>query len=821
MKKNDTLLLLITSTLSIISGQSYAVQFNTNFFAGKSNQADLSQFYTTSDLPPGQYNVDLYLNNEWKGRFDIVVKNNSQDLYLKGEDLLRLGLKLDDKESIDPQQQMPIDKFLHGGKATLNTSVLTVHLSVPQAYVKNELKGYIDPAHWDEGIPGIMLSYNSNYYHTQNKHSADNKQDDDNAYVALNSGLNLLGWQLRDQSTYLYNDASGSKWTNNTRYLQRGIAMLNSEVRLGDSYTSSDLFDSFRFRGISLHTDMRMYPDAYQGFAPVIRGVAQTNALIKVSQNGTVIYQTNVPPGEFAIDNILPTGSGGDLSVDVVEANGSVNHFIVPFASVPNMLKEGMTKYDLSLGKTRLTDTAYHPEFLQASYQYGFNNLLTGYTGTIVSENYQSLLIGTGLNLPIGAVSLDISQSNAKFQQGQTMRGLSYKLSYSKFMPQTSTNFALAAYRYSTPNYLSFTDAISMHDWLNQGYESQSFSRQKNTFNININQNMGGNLGSFFLSGTLRDYWGQAGKNKEYQVGYSNVIGKINYSLSASRVRYVTNDQHSREEQRYYLSISVPLDMFDNPAYLTSSIATSGSHYDNSNLGISGNSGPSSRLNYNLNVANQHKGATTGSANLSYKTPFSTLSGSYSESSDYRQAGFGATGSIVAYQGGVLTSNQIGDTFAIIDAPGAANAAINGNRNIVTNSSGKVLVPYLSPYRQNAIMLDTSDMPEGAAELQGNIRDVAPYAGAITYLGFKTDQRKTFIFYSSLPNGIPLPFGTEVVNRAGQHVGYVGQGSMVFIQAETLPDAVEVKLNREDKQTCIISPLKPGLGAAANPCRLP
>ncbi|MGR7043521.1 fimbria/pilus outer membrane usher protein [Klebsiella aerogenes] len=811
-------LFLMTSSLFVVSEKCFAVKFNTNFLVGQSGKSDLSRFYTSSDLPPGKYNVDLYVNNDWKGHFDITVKDSAQDLYLDADDLPRLGLKTEGQpEHNKVQTALPLAEYLHGGKAELDATNLSLRINVPQAYVKSELKGYVDPAFWDQGIPGAMLSYNANYYHTQNKHAANNSNDD-NAYISLNSGINLLGWQLRDQSTYQYTKSSGSKWVNNTRYLQRGIAALNAELRVGDSYTMSEMFDSFRYRGASLHTDMRMYPDAYQGFAPIIRGIAQTNALVKVSQNGMAIFQTNVPPGPFALDNILPTGSGGDLDVEVIEADGRSNKFIVPFASVPNMLKPGMVKYDITAGQTRIPDNSYNPKFLQASYQYGMSNLLTGYTATIISEDYISLLLGSGFNLPIGAVSLDISQSDAKFKDGERLKGTSYKLAYSKFLSHTGTNFALAAYRYSTRNYLTLTDAINMHQWIDDGYDSQNYARQKNTFNVNVNQQLGQGLGSFFISGTLRDYWGGNGKNKEYQLGYANSIGKINYTLSASRVRYSGNGESSREEQRYYLGLTIPFSLFDSPSYLTSIATMNDGHYDNSNIGISGSSGPSGRLTYGINVSDQRQSATTGSVNLSYKAPIATVNGAYSESRDFRQAGFGATGSIVAYQGGILTANQVGDTFAIVDAPGTTNASVNGNRNIVTNSSGKVLVPYLSPYRKNAIMLDTSNTPEDAAELKGNIRDVVPYSGAITYLGFKTDQRKTFVFYANQRNGNPLPFGNEVTDGKGNSIGYVGQGSMVFIRAEKMPDIARITISRKGNEQCTIHNPKSGQGAAANPC---
>ncbi|MEI9849500.1 fimbria/pilus outer membrane usher protein, partial [Enterobacter hormaechei] len=84
---------------------------------------------------------------------------------------------------------------------------------------------------------------------------------------------------------------------------------------------------------------------------PVVHGVARTNALVKVIQNGNVIYQENVPPGQFTLDSIQPTGSAGDLLVVVREADGSQQSFTVPFSAVPGMLKEGVSQYSVVAGK--------------------------------------------------------------------------------------------------------------------------------------------------------------------------------------------------------------------------------------------------------------------------------------------------------------------------------------------------------------------------------------------------------------------------------------------------------------------------------------
>ena len=80
-------------------------------------------------------------------------------------------------------------------------------------------------------------------------------------------------------------------------------------------------------------TDDNMLPDSLKGFAPVVRGIAKSNAQITIKQNGYTIYHTYVSPGAFEISDLYSTSSSGDLLVEIKEADGSVNSYSVPFSS--------------------------------------------------------------------------------------------------------------------------------------------------------------------------------------------------------------------------------------------------------------------------------------------------------------------------------------------------------------------------------------------------------------------------------------------------------------------------------------------------------
>ena len=107
-------------------------------------------------------------------------------------------------------------------------------------------------------------------------------------------------------------------------------------------------------------------------------------------------------------------------------------------------------------------------------------------------------------------------------------------------------------------------------------------------------------------------------------------------------------------------------------------------------------------------------------------------------------------------------------------------------------------------------------MKEGV-ELKGNIQEVVPYAGSVTYVRFDTDQRRQFMLPARAVNGRPLPFGTEIFDDTGASVGYVAQGGMLYLKTEQLPSRLHIKTSSDGRQSCVIS--QPTHDGQINICR--
>lgn len=238
---------------------------------------------------------------------------------------------------------------------------------------------------------------------------------------------------------------------------------------------------------------------------------------------------------------------------------------------------------------------------------------------------------------------------------------------------------------------------------------------------------------------------------------------------------------------------------------LSNSTSFSKDGYSSNNTGITGIAGEHDQLNYGIYVNQQQQNNDTSlGTNLSWRTPIAIIDGNYSHSKNAWQSGGSISSGLVVWPGGINITNQLSDTFAILDAPGLEGANINGQKYNRTNSKGQVVYDLIIPHRENHLVLDIANS-ESETELQGNRQIIAPYRGAVSYVQFTTDQRKPWYIQALRPDGSPLTFGYDVLDLQENNIGVVGQGSRLFIRVDEIPTGIKVALNDEQNLFCTIT----------------
>lgn len=799
------------------------IEFDPRFLRGSEGQdIDLSRFRQGNILQPGTQRYDLFINGEWLGPENIRAiappDGGNANLCFSPAQVRLWNLNLaalpDPAEARRQLAASDTACFDAAGlipdfQAVPAVSELTLNISIPQAYVSRHARGYVAPDKWEQGINAGFLNYNLNAYRSEYRHfDAQN-----NFFGNFNAGLNLGAWRLRYNASYSHDSFAGSHYQNVSTYVQRDIAPWRSQLTVGQSYTQNTLFNSVPYTGIQINSDDRMLPDSLTGFAPLIQGVADSNARVSVFQDGNQIYETSVPPGPFVIDDLYNTGYAGDLDVVVTEASGQTKRFTVPYASVAQLLRPGLSRYSLTAGRYRDRNLDSLPGFVQGTYQRGLTNLVSAYGGAIVAEHYLAGQFGLAFNTRLGAFALDATHSHASnlpaswLNAGGSMSGQSYRISFSKLVNSTNTNLTLAAYRFSSSGYLSLADFARARNpggtrnaytleggagsfGSDNSYYGSSPYPQRHRFQATINQPLG-DYGTLYVSGSTQDYWNSSQKsNTTYQAGYNKGFGWGSMNINVSRF----NSGLSASETQAMLSLNIPLGRNNAPTLSTS--VTRSSHGNSSVMAnLHGSAGERRQLSYSIyNTYQDYEGGHDNNAggSVQYDGRYTQVGASASAGSQgTRQGSLSLNGSVVAHGGGVNFVRNQGDTFAILHAPGATGASINGDNGSLIDGSGYGVASNLIPYRNNSVSID----PKGSSldvEILGSSQNVAPTAGAIVMLEYETRSGRAVLMDARLDNGQAPPMGADVRNADGLSIAQVGQGGRIFVRG--LEEATDLQV---------------------------
>lgn len=781
------------------------VEFNDTFMRF---QVDATRYSQGNPIDPGTYRLDIYLNSRWIGRQELrfALPNALSRTALPCIDLTLLdylGIKSDNvsEQTLRALQGegicAPLTDIIGTGEVVYDGGQQRIDFNVPQASLKRRARGSVDPKYWDNGITAATLKYDYTGYHSASHGSAGETYH----YLSLLGGFNWQEWRLRYRSSLNHSGDNGTRYQKIATYVERAIPPLNSKLTVGESTTDGQVFDSVSYRGVALTSDDRMYADSLRGYAPVVRGVAKSNARVTINQMGRTIYETTVPPGPFAIDDLYPTGQGGDLYVTITEADGTESSFTVSYATIAELLRPGMTRYTLMAGQFRDNSMHDKPAIALGTLRHGFSNIITGYSGLTAAEGYYAAAMGLAFNTPVGALATDITQAHTRLPGKGAEQGQSIRLTYAKTVPQTNTNLTLASYHYSTRGYYSPAEAMRARDYLKYGNNAGAFyddsavlydgtanysylrgmQHRRNRAQITITQGLPEGYGSFYASANTQNYWGTQKRDTDFQLGYNNQYKSVSYNISANRMR---NTSSGNWDNQITLSFSVPLSSASSSPRLSTSY-TQKRHTHSLQTGLSGSAGENNQYNYGAYVSSERADNSgrnnTLSLNATWLSPYATVGGSYTKSSDYDQYGASLSGGIVAYHDGVVLSPELGETIAVVEARNAAGARVTNYTGVHLNGSGRAVVPYLNPYRMNEVEIDPKGLSTDT-ELKSTSQNTAPTAGSVALMVFETTSGYSVLLDGKQTNGKPLPFGAALEEEDGNAVGYVAQGGQALIR---------------------------------------
>lgn len=164
--------ILCATAIALVIRQAVAaeseLQFNPAFLNGeRANSADLAWVNAGSALPPGEYNLNVYINTQFAftGNVTFRVAENTV-----GEALPCLtpaqfaALGIDSRQAkggeLPPAQRcIFLTRSFADTRFDFDQRTLTLNFTVPQSAMRALPRGYVSPESWESGIPAAWLNY--------------------------------------------------------------------------------------------------------------------------------------------------------------------------------------------------------------------------------------------------------------------------------------------------------------------------------------------------------------------------------------------------------------------------------------------------------------------------------------------------------------------------------------------------------------------------------------------------------------------------------------------------------------------------------------
>lgn len=796
------LIYLIISGISSSALANSDIEFNADILDLKDKQnIDLSDFSRAGYIMPGKYEFIVRVNNNELAdiyNIEYIVPENdpkASEPCLPPELVHQLGLKPEWAEKVkfnDDGTCLDISS-LPGMTVSASLGSGNLLLTIPQAYLEYSAPNWDPPSRWDNGISGLIFDYNVNANVTN---PANGKQQQQLTGMGT-MGANLGVWRFRAdwQGSYRHvtgvPDSTENNWKWSQYYLYRAITEWGARLVMGETFSRSDIFDNFRFTGINLATDDNMLPPNLRGYAPEVTGVAKTNAKVTISQQGRVIYETQVAPGPFRIQDINDAVSG-KLDVRVEEQDGSVQEFQMDTASIPYLTRPGRVQYKISAGKPSDIDhNTEGPVFGMGEFSWGISNGWSLYGGSLVSGDYNSAAIGIGRDLmALGAISFDATHSWARIpSDDKRYHGGSYRLSYSKRFEAINGQVTFAGYRFSE------RDFMSMNQYLDRRYRDGTEDHNKELYTIMFSKQFPEWGLSAYLNYSHQTYWNKP-NNDSYNLSLAKTMDigsykNINISMSAFRNKF-----NGTNDNGLYMNVSMPWSDRATISYNTVINRHGNSHnvsyydrLDENNsyrlgTGISSN-GKASADGYYLHYAD----AALVTASASY------IDGEHTSAALSLQGG-----ATLTPEGGALHRiNRTGSTRLLVDTDGIADVPVKSIGAISrSNYFGKAVLPDINDYYRSSASIDLEQLPDNVEALR-SIQQLTLTEGSIGYRRFDVVTGQKAMAVIRLKDGTYPPFGASVTTEKGRELGIVNDGGNVYLSGINTDERLLVRWNGQEQ----------------------
>ncbi|WP_420907122.1 fimbria/pilus outer membrane usher protein [Yersinia bercovieri] len=746
-----------------------AVAFDIKTLEGLGFSAKLAEFFSTQDkFLPGQHDVTIIIN---ANKTYFVTATFDGEGKLCADKQLLMGLKLRHKNSDNGCEN--IDTLWPGVTVKLFPGQFRVEMTLPQEAFDPEMEG----SDYQQGGHALLLNYNlfGQRFESNN--------DSLNLFQGqFEPGINVNNWVLRNRGAYTYNQGINS-YDNQETYALRAVESLKSVVQLGEFALVGDTYSGLPVAGVQLYSDNAQLNNT-QLTVP-IEGIANSNATIEIRQRGRVIYRTVVAPGPFSLSNISNFSSGVVTDVDIIEDDGTRQHFTVSNALDPNFEQQAAT-HQLAIGRYRntlLDDKGQSPLLVSGEISFNPANSFRMTSAGLISTDYQNISVQ---NLYSGLANGWFSAA-ASYTNTQDA-GQGYQFMLQNQLAMTGNLSASLSTVYNSANYWSPDNALSS----NNNLQDLIYGKLQNSTSAAVTW-AHPRWGAFSYVLSNNSYY-QAADTVSQTFSASEQFGRVTTTLSFQST--------SQGQSAIYVGINMPLGQgsLSGRMQRANGNMTLGSTYqgrwdDNKgySVGITG-SDSQRRINGALNI----------------KTAYSQLASGVSQAKNNSRSAYLSSSGSVAYANDTFatSASAIGDTFAVVSVPHQSNLRVSspGSGMAITDYAGTALLPSVMPYTVSKAQISTKTLPLNI-RLNSTSAELRVTRGTVATRYFEATETRQLLLTIRDSQGEMMPVGANVLDEKGNFLGtIIGDGNFML---ENRAIGIMLRIKPANSSECVVNYAEP------------
>ncbi|MEZ5839385.1 MAG: fimbria/pilus outer membrane usher protein [Hyphomicrobiales bacterium] len=574
--------------------------------------------------------------------------------------------------------------------------------------------------------------------------------------------------------------------------------------RAGDVVSGSLAWTrAVRIGGLQIARDFALKPDLVTVPLPSVSGTAAVPTTVDIFVGNVRTFSRELPVGPYVIQNIPGLTGAGNARVVIQDATGRMVEKELPFYVAPELVKKGLLDFSVQLGLPRLSYGSDGDAY--ALVPVGIGAVRYGLLDTLTIEGEAEFapgLYGAGIGIVTTAGRLGLLSLAGRFSH---YKGNTGAMVHAAFETEIA-NIAIQAS--SDRTFGKFEDVASVTARpARRGIDGNAFELR--TLDISLPDTIDGSD----RYATTRLPRAVDRLSISAPLPFARTSAALGYihmeSSTGSHSHIITGSVTKLVGERASVSVNGYMDLVDRQSFsIFAGVSLPLGSFARSSIGLSHNAGrsqatfeaarPLGRLpgDYGWRVRDSEDGEEGNrKAQVAYRSRFGRVQGSIDQSGSSFRAEAEAEGSVVVSQAGVFFGNRVDSAFAVVKVGAPGVGVFHQNRLVgTTGATGRLLVPDLVPYENNAISIDATTLPVGA-NIAKTRAVVVPRADSGVHVDFDVEAAPAAAVITFVDAaGKPLDVGLEGRLAATAQRFTIGYGGEAYIDGLEPTNSVTIDL---------------------------